>query len=394
MVRLISTLNSVCSCNRFIVRWVVATSVLALLCYSILLGDAQADGRVKIGVAIPATGNAAIWGEDIRNSLMFANEELADGRYELVFEDDGCNPKSSVTAAHKLINIHKVRYVIGMPCSGAVMGAAEIYEKAGVVVISVAASASSVSSAGDFIFRTWPNDANAARLLIEYMASHHKVLGAMTELTEASQSFLSNLKSLLPEAKASLSPDGKSVPRDTVKEILNEDYATDNTDYRSSLMKLKRAGVEGLMLICQSEATFLEILKQARELQFRPQIYSIYLAGGASFREKAKDLAEGIIFADTPSFAEVVGAEGHELLRRFKSKYGELNFGEMLFVSSFEALRGMHEAIQGKQEPREYLYSTKFPGLAGTWSFDKNGDLQGLDFVLKVVRRGAVELLR
>ena len=45
---------------------------------------AWAERREKIGVSLPLTGEGAIYGNDIRNVLEFANREIAGSRYKLV----------------------------------------------------------------------------------------------------------------------------------------------------------------------------------------------------------------------------------------------------------------------------------------------------------------------
>ena len=47
-----------------------------------------AQERVKIGVSTALSGDAATYGLDIKDALLFANEKLTDNSYELVFEDD------------------------------------------------------------------------------------------------------------------------------------------------------------------------------------------------------------------------------------------------------------------------------------------------------------------
>jgi ABC-type branched-subunit amino acid transport system substrate-binding protein len=108
---------------------ILANIILLLL----LINTSLADQRIKIGVSTALTGNGATLGDDIRRSLEFANEELAQGKYSFVFEDDGCSAKGAVNVAHKLINIDRVRYVIGFACSSAVLGSASIYEARKVV---------------------------------------------------------------------------------------------------------------------------------------------------------------------------------------------------------------------------------------------------------------------
>ena len=68
--------------------------------------------KIKIGVILPLSGNVSAYGEDVRDALLFANENLAGGKFEFIFEDDHCNGKEAVTAAAKLISQDKIKYGI------------------------------------------------------------------------------------------------------------------------------------------------------------------------------------------------------------------------------------------------------------------------------------------
>ena len=39
---------------------------------------------------------------------------------------------------------------------------------------------------------------------------------------------------------------------------------------------------------------------------------------------------------------------------------------------------------------KDYLFQTKFQGIFGDYSFDRNGDIRGLSFVVKTIVDGKV----
>lgn len=82
------------------------------------------EEKIKFGVSTALTGEAASYGIDLKNALVFANDRLGQGRYEFVFEDDKCNGKDAVVAARRLIDVHKVKYVIGFACSSTILSTA------------------------------------------------------------------------------------------------------------------------------------------------------------------------------------------------------------------------------------------------------------------------------
>lgn len=331
------------------------------------------EKQVLLGVSAPLSGEAAGWGTDIKNILLFVNEKLAGNKYKLVFEDDRCNGKDAVTAAHKLIDIEKVRYTIGYACSGALMAAAPLFERSKIVVVDTAASAPSISHAGEYIFRTFPSDAGSASALFAHMSSKHKRIGLLTEQTEFCEGLL-------------------KVTQDAAKNsgvtVLNETYPPGNTDLRSIILKLKSQNVEGLFVNTQTEATFLTAVQQIRTLGWDVPLYSAYHAGSRSFLEKAGTLSEGIVFVDLPPISQVLNPEGQKLFEEFEKKFGKMSTMSSIFPATYEGFRALDLAISSGEDVREYLETTTFHGIFGEWSFDKNGDIQGLHFLVRKIEGG------
>src|SRR3989344_8626278 len=95
-------------------------------------GEEQTSGSYKIGVMLPLTGDGAAYGLPIRKSLQIAVDEInANGgvngkKLEPVYQDSKCNPKDGNAAAQTLINIDKVKVIIGGICSGETLGAASL----------------------------------------------------------------------------------------------------------------------------------------------------------------------------------------------------------------------------------------------------------------------------
>ncbi|MBN8550238.1 MAG: ABC transporter substrate-binding protein [Deltaproteobacteria bacterium] len=348
--------------------------LLSLAAACLLIPSVQAQEKIKIGVSTPLTGDAATYGVDTKNILQFANEKLAGNAYELVFEDDRCNGRDAVAVAHRLVDVVKVKYVLGFPCSGALLPSAPIYEKAKVLVIALGASAAAISNSGDYIFRTWPSDTLAVQKLYTYIASKHQRLGILSEETDYAQAFL---KSLIE-----LNADGKL-------QVDSESYVPSERDYRSMLLRLKAKGDQAFLLNSQTEGTAAAILKDFKAMKWDVPIYNGFLAASPAFLKLVGAMANGIVFPDYPPAQEAYGVEGNTLLSEFIAKYGKLNSVDMTFSTGIESFRALHEAIKSGEDARTFLYKTRFKGVFGEWYFDKNGDIQGLTPVLKVIENQA-----
>jgi branched-chain amino acid transport system substrate-binding protein len=120
--------------------------------------------EIKIGVATPLTGTYAWNGEQTRVGADQAVQDLNERGGVLgeplaaVLVDDFCDPDQAVAAATKLV-AEGVPFVVGHQCSGAAIPASEVYEKAGIVLISPGATNPRLTDGGlRYTFRTCGRD--------------------------------------------------------------------------------------------------------------------------------------------------------------------------------------------------------------------------------------------
>ena len=127
---------------------------------------------VKIGAILPLSGGGlAIYGESIQKAINLAIEQSGSkDNVQLIVEDDhGCETKNDVTAAQKLIDVDKVKIIIGAVCTSPTLAFAPLAESKKVVVISPSASGKNITNAGDYIFRTNASDADKSIELARYL---------------------------------------------------------------------------------------------------------------------------------------------------------------------------------------------------------------------------------
>ena len=334
-----------------------------------------ADDRVKIGLSTALTGDGATWGTDLKNAILFANKELTNDKYHIVIEDDRCVGKDAVAVAHKLINVDRVKYVFGN-CSATVKSALPVYDRANVVVFAPIATSPDLSSGFSNIFRSAPSDGSNAALLFGHMQAHYKSIGVLTEEADYAQD--------LTRAFLKNNSHGRLT-------IHAEGFISENMDLRSILFKLREKKIEALFLNSNSERSFAAILKQIKQLKCDWQIYGSYFPASPTLRKLITDAeAEGVIFTDFPSFDDVLTSDGKKLVQKFESQYGKMNSWDMTLITAIEALRALDQALNSGTDVKKYLQSHQFAGVFGAYSFDKNGDLVGLQHELKQIRNGNV----
>jgi len=101
---------------------------------------------LKVAIAGPHTGPYAAFGEQFwKGSEQPAKDINAAGgvngmQIEVIKADDACEPKQAVSVANKVVEKDGVNAVIGHFCSSSTMPASEIYDEAGVVMITPAST--------------------------------------------------------------------------------------------------------------------------------------------------------------------------------------------------------------------------------------------------------------
>jgi len=126
---------------------------------------AQSSAPIKIGVAGPFTGPMATYGEQVYAGIatyvdtVNAAGGLNGRRITLVKGDDACEPKQAVAVANRFVDQDKVDAVIGHFCSATTLPASNIYDDAGLLMMTYASTAPQVTDRGlDNVFRACGRD--------------------------------------------------------------------------------------------------------------------------------------------------------------------------------------------------------------------------------------------
>lgn len=327
--------------------------------------NAQLPDTIKIGWIGPLTGNAAAYGQDVKNGVTqyFKENPTIGGKpVEMIWEDGKCNGQDAASAAQKLVTVDKVQVILGGQCSGETLAAAPIAEAGKVVMVSSLSSSPEVTTAGDYIFRNYPSDAKVSETMVdELLGGGYKAIAILAEQTDYCQGFSNAIKTHLENR-------GKG---DLL--VLQESYAVDNTDFRTLLSKVKEKGADVLVSIGQTPVASGFTVKQAAEMGLSLPIYGTDTIDGSDFFNTAKDAAEGvyqIIVAEDPSragydtfVASIPAPEASPAFPGFG--YDSAN----LVANAIAAVGYNGTAI------KDYLNSMEtFKGILSDVNFDENGD--------------------
>ncbi len=305
-------------------KWIVGVVIAALVVWGLVAANKNKNQRnpaqktvmgdtYKVGVMLPLTGDAASYGEPARNIYQLAVDEInaAGGvnskKLELIVEDSKCNGKDGANAAQKLISVNKVQVIIGGFCSSESLAATPIAEANKVALFSPGSSSPKLTGVSHFFFRNYPSDASQGAVLadVAYNKKSWKKVAMMQEQTDyalgINSAFSAKFKSL-----------GGT--------LVNEEFATSATDFRSQLTKLKSQNPDALFLDTQTPASAARVLKQIQDLKWKPHlIVSDILPPDTATVELYKDLLEGALGAEVGT--DATNPKFSHLQEAYKSKF-------------------------------------------------------------------------
>ncbi|MFO0780480.1 MAG: ABC transporter substrate-binding protein [Candidatus Gracilibacteria bacterium] len=340
---------------------------------------------MKIGGILPLSGDGAAYGEPLQKVAQIALDEVnAKGgvqgkKLEIIWEDGKCNGNDAAIAANKLINIDKVKVIYGGFCSSETLAVAPIAEAAKVVVLSPGSSSPDITNAGQYIFRNYPSDATQGKVLAEGAKEKgFKKVGVLSEQNDYTLGIQRVFDAKFKELGG---------------EVVTSTYLPDDTDFRTSLLKLKSEGVDALLVDPQTPAKADLIFKQLEEMKWDVKLMgNDVVAGYQDLISKYAKLVEGMVVAEFTYDKE--NPEFKKLAAKFKEVAGkELPYGTYA-STCYDAVYILQEALEKSGNDAEaiktYLAGIKDrKGLGGSLTFDENGDPKA-GHSLEMVKDGKV----
>lgn len=354
------------------------------------VGKRQGDkGTIKIGIASLMSGDFAVVGENIRDTAYLfvdqINEKGGIGgkKLELVTEDSKCDSKTGLSAVSKLINIDKVKYIIGGMCSNGTVASAPIANEKKVLIFTPVTGGQNVDLAGEYIFRMANSDILAGQNITDaiYRLGFKKVY-IVTETTEYTLDIKKSLEDKLNDFSL-LSQ--------------NEDFLPNNKDFRSSISKLKEFNPDVVVVLSQTGISGAYFIKQLREQNINKPIFTDFTLVSNSDAKKIVGSFEGVYFAD-PAY-DSNNSELKKFFNEFKNRFGHEPIVPFHTASTYDSLNILVNAIEnvGDDSGKVRYWISKnvknYSGFMGDYSLDENGN-SDLGFVIKKITKDGYEIVK
>jgi branched-chain amino acid transport system substrate-binding protein len=340
---------------------------------SLTLLVAGCGTKPLIGVLLPKTGNAGIYGESIESGIRLAIAEcrakkLLPKGFEVIWADTGSDPTRAVAELQKMAQDRSVHFVIGGATSAEVEALLPVLEPLGVLCLSPTASAPGLAQQSKMFYRIWPSDEleghTAARFLFERLGQHRVLL------YEGNNEYVRGIE---PEFRKQFE---EGLGGTVVAAISLSD--PDWTERSASI--LTSTGVEAVYIVGYAEET-LAVLKHLAEQKFTGRILTTSAFYSSNVIRDAGPLAEGILFP-LPPFDRT---SDKEPVLSFVNHYMDTyeRAPDVFAAHGYDAMRYAIEVLRLAKPPqlteirRAMQFGIQdFMGVTGPILFDDYGDVK------------------
>ena len=269
----------------------------------------------KIGGTGPLTGDAAIYGNAVKNGAQLAVDEInAEGgvQFELKMEDDENDPEKAVSAYNALKD-WGVQLSLGSVTSKPGEATATENFADRIFALTPSASAPAVTEGKDNVFQMCFSDPNQGTASAEYIADNQ--MGTKIAIIYKNDDVYSS--GIYEKFKAEAETKGLNIVSTTTF------TSSSATDFSVQLGEAKAAGADLLFLPIYYQPASL-ILQQAKSMGYAPKFFGIDgMDGILTLEGFDTSLAEGVMLL-TPFNADAEDEKTQSFVTKYKEQFGDV----------------------------------------------------------------------
>ncbi|MDI6703401.1 MAG: ABC transporter substrate-binding protein [bacterium] len=349
-------------------RIFVVLAIVVLILLFIFFSIQKEEHVIKLGGLVPLKER---YGISVRHGIELAVDKVnisggIQGRkVEVIFKDTQGLPERGIDLVQELIDIEKVKAIIGPVFSRVTLAISPIVEAKKVPLISPTSTSPKITNAGHFIFRNCPSDRLQGKIL------------ACLAVNEMGLRKIAVYYILDDYGKGLKDIFSKEV-QDLGGEIVESLGFQEKPNFKEDLKRIKKRKPDSILILGYPRE-LIRILKEIRGLNLNWKILSADCFYTKEIIEKAKEATEGVVF--TASYFDPYSKE--PVVKKFVEEY-EARFGslpDMYAALSYDAANLLISAIkQAKVKGRVIIRNElskieNFKGVTGITTFDKNGDV-------------------
>jgi branched-chain amino acid transport system substrate-binding protein len=364
-------------------RLVTTMAVLTAAGFSL---SSHAQTVVTIGHSAPLTGPQAPNGKDNENGARLAVDELNKAglsvggqkvTFKLDSEDDQADPKIGVQVAQKLADSGVVA-VMGPYNSGVAIPASKVFNTAGIPMLPVASNPALTKQGFKNIFRIGASDEQLGGTMGQFAAKtlKAKTAAVIDDRTAYGQGVA---EQFVKEAKAN------------GIQIVDQQFTNSSaTDFLGILTSIKSKNPD-VIFFGGYASQGAPMAKQMKARGLRAKLLGGDGICSADMGKVAGDAAS-IVYCAQGGISLDKTPAGREFLQKYKAAYNTDT--QVYAVSYYDGVKLLADAMvkagttTDKAKIIAQLAKTDYKGVAGTYSFDADGDLKGAPTTVYIIKNG------
>ncbi len=360
--------------NFLIIGIVLAIAIVIGITSTGLLTLNQDKEEIKIGYVSALSGDAGVWGQSLKKGFDFAVQEInqeggINGKLiKPVYEDDECDAKKGIDAFNKIIKLDRIKIVTGTVCSSVAMSVAPITQENKILYMASGATHPEVTGQDDLIFRIWVSDAYESKEIAKFAAEN-------LNLETFGIIYMND-----NPAGISLKDNFKTTIEEKNKKILAlEPISSTQIDFRTNISKLIQANPDAIYVVSIPEQ-ISTIVNQIKTQNYKGKIL-IYGPSALSEGVLEKITIKENIYYPVPKTIYQT-----DFWKNYKDKTGEE--ADLLVSGGYDSMMLIRDGLlvcgENNECIRDYWLSLKdYTTTRGNISYDKTGDVSGIDFEIK-----------
>ena len=358
-------------------KYVVGIVILIILTFIITIFLARkktSTSELEIGAILPLTGPAANHGQDAKDGINLAINDInvkggiLNSKIKVIFEDSRSTTEGCVSGIQKLIQVDRVPVILGPISSSDVLAVAPIVGKNKTVLFTPSASSAEISQVGDYVFRNSVLAEPQGQRMADFCFNRLKqTASAILYINDdTGRAYFESFKDAFEALGGKI--------------VLIESYNRDDTDFRTHIAKIKSAGANSVYIPAIPQ-TMGNIIKQSAELGYKPFFLGNIGIEGEDLLTITKGIGKKVFYTSV--------MVDEKFSKKFEEYYGRIPLIAASLAYDAAGIVGIAIAKAGSgsaDEIKKAIYEiTNYSGVTGFIRFfDRNGDAQR-EIIIKTI---------
>lgn len=363
-------------------RFILIFLIVGILCFFFI--ERKNNKPIIIGFAAQLTGRQAELGVQERNGVQLAVEKInasggiAGRKVELIIRDDLGKPEKAQIVDDELIKDGAIA-IIGHSTSAQTLAGLKVTNPAKLVMIGPTVSTPELSGVDDYFFRVYPSFKDSSQAFAKYVYQRSGITRMAVIYDIDNFAYCKTYSTVFAEKFHSL---GGNITGEVSFSSVTQ------PDFSPLLLKLREAKADGLLIIASDMDTAL-IAQRTRLMGWQIPLFTSSWAPTENLIDNGGQAVEEMKFEQAYALTSQL-PNFEDFKARYQARFGNApSFGSALAYDSAMVLSAALEKTAGKPEGLKQALAEirDFPGLMGTFSFDRFGDVKR-PFYLSTIRNG------